>query len=130
LRHINKYPTQYLRFVIRSMSTPNIDGEYTFEPFIPQYFGSWDAFEEFLNKTVQASKMTMNDLEADLKTFKSEFDPLLDYYKLFKDSGHRSFASEGTPPWIEIDENTRIAKLKHFKDQNYDALVAEYRVTH
>lgn len=130
LGHINKYPTQYLRFVIRSLSTPNIDSEYTFEPFIPQYFGSWDAFEEFLNMTVQASKMATDEVEADLKTFKSEFDPLLDYYKLFKASGYRSFASEKAPPWIEIDENTRIATLKHFKDQTYNALVAEYREAH
>lgn len=102
--YINKYPTDYLRFVIRSKYSPHIDNEYVFEPFIPQYFGDWDAFEKFLFEVAEKNK---------------GFASMLSYFEQFKASGYKSFYSKEIPEWIDIDDNGN-STLKYFKDQNYE----------
>ncbi|MEQ8361541.1 MAG: hypothetical protein RH948_01665 [Cyclobacteriaceae bacterium] len=106
--HVEQFPYDFLRFVVRSRSAPHLDEEYVFEPFIPQYFGSWDKFEKFLH--VKAEE---ND----------EFKLLVNFFNDFKKSERNVFHSEEMPPWIDIQGGNSV--LKYFKHQTYEAFVDE-----
>lgn len=102
-KYIEQYPTQYLRTSIRHESSMNT---YTFDRLIPQYFGSWEAFEEFIKKqmTVPAQK--------------EEFEPMLKYFQKFKEGKFRRFMAEAIPVWIAEDPK--------LSEHTYEKLFQEY----
>jgi len=109
-KYIERYPKEYLRYTIRPKFSPQIDGEYVFEPFTPQYFKNWDSFEEFLNKYALIDE---------------EFKPMLGFFAEFKKSNYTSFYSEYLIPWIEINQNTSNTEFKYFKHQTLEAYLDE-----
>jgi len=111
--YIDRYPFDYLRFTIRSKSTPHLDDEYVFEPFIPQYFGSWPNFEAFLNEKVKEN---------------SEFEEMIKYFDDFKRNTYAHFYSDKIPKWIEQDANGN-STTKYFKHQTYEAFIKEFQET-
>ncbi|MBS1507974.1 MAG: hypothetical protein JSS79_15140 [Bacteroidetes bacterium] len=108
LKYILRFPDEYLRFTIRSKFTPHLDEQYTFEPFTPQYFGSWDNFQSFLTERAKVNP---------------EFQVMLKFFEEFKVSNYEFFFAKMVP-WIEADENGN-SKLKSFKDQTFENFVSE-----
>lgn len=102
-RYIDKFPTDYLRFVIRSRNTPHFDNEFVFEPFAHQYFGSWEKFESFLIDSINRH---------------SEFIDIHDYFQKFKSNRYEYFVADSIP-WIEADVNGNSV-LKYFKGQTIE----------
>ncbi|GHN02515.1 hypothetical protein WSM22_40040 [Cytophagales bacterium WSM2-2] len=110
LDYLKKFPQDYLRWVVRSRSTPHIDNEFVFEPFTYQYFGGWENFEKFLREIAGGI---------------DEFKQLIDFYEKFKKSNYNFFFSEEIPPWIEVDPTSKNAIMRYFKNQTYEVLVKE-----
>lgn len=111
LEYILKYPKDYLRFTIRPKYGPHLDGLFVFEPFTPQYFGTWDAFEDFLKEIAE------ND---------QEFKEMIGYFVDFKKNSFSEFYSESPPKWISSDSNGN-ATMKHFQEQTFDAFLNEMK---
>lgn len=109
--YIFKYQIDFLRFVIRATTEPIIEPYYTFEPYIPEYFNGWSEFEDFLNANAKEN---------------SEFIKMVEYFSEFKKLSYINFFSANPPEWIEIDENSKIAYPKYFKDQTLEALIEEF----
>ncbi len=107
--YIEKYPTEYLRFTIRSKHTPHLDGLFLFEPFTKQYFKGWEEFETFL------SAMAARE---------PEFQDMVKYFEEFKKSGYAEFFADPMPKWLEADENGN-STMKYFKGQTLPAFTAE-----
>lgn len=106
-KYLQKYPIEYLRFVIRPKHGTAAK-LYVFDPFIPEYFGSWEKFEIFLGDAVAQGA--------------DEFTTMLLHFENFSNSGYKEFESENPPIWLEkIDSNG----LAYFKEQTYENLYQE-----
>lgn len=108
--YISIYPDDFLRYTIRAKFGPHIDGSYVFEPFTPQYFGSWDNFEKFLKNRAEEN---------------NEFTSMLKFYEDFKRNSFDSFYTSDIPIWIELDSNQN-PEFKYFKHQTREAFIQEY----
>ena len=108
--YIDAFPEDYLRFIIRPKYSPHIDETYVFEPFIPQYFGSWEAFKQFLYIISKTN---------------SEFEIMIKYFLDFEASNFEMFHSEKLPIWLELDENI-TPQFTYFKHQTREAFLEEY----
>ncbi|MEQ8576139.1 MAG: hypothetical protein RIB63_18880, partial [Fulvivirga sp.] len=106
LRYIMRFPKEYLEFVIRPKFVGGGFDTYTFEPYIPQYFGSWDNFEAFL-----------------LTDEKNNTD-LLRHFEKFKMNSYEDFASKELPFNLDKDDkgSTVFKKLKPISREEFKKL--------
>ncbi len=86
---IIKDPSGYLKFSVRPKYIPHDDKTYVFEPFIPQYFESWDNFKNFL-------MLQINENE--------KIKPLARHYIAFSENNHEWFTSTDLPINLILNE--------------------------
>lgn len=91
--HLQKYPNDYLKYVIRPEFMPHDDGNYVFEPYIPQYFGSFPKFEEFLT-----GQQESNDYASQL----------LVYFNVYKSKDYKQFHSDSIPKYLRKDNRGNV----------------------